>query len=185
MNEDYRSKDVEAEMDETPSMEFNPRNFFKSFYHTSKAVLLSPKVFFAAMKKGGDFRGPFLYMAACVLFHVVIFGLLQKDPEIMLKTFFLGILFPFITAGILFGIVKRVFRAEGSYESAFRVNAYASAVNLVAWLPLVGLFFELYRVYLIVIGLSGAFSIRPSRSLLAVLITMAVYIMVSAAPGYL
>lgn len=165
-------------------MEFNPREFFGSLYHTSKAVLLSPKVFFGAMKKEGDYRRPFLYMVACVLFHVVIFGLLHKNPEVMLKSFFLGILFPLITAGILFVIVTRVFKAQGVYESAFRVNAYASAVNLVTWLPLVGLVFELYRIYLIVIGLSSAFSIKPSRSLLAVLITMAVYMGASAALGH-
>jgi hypothetical protein len=170
-------------METVDSMEFETREFFVSFYCVSKAVLLSPRVFFPAMKKDGNFRQPFIYMLVCVLFHILIFGVLHKDPELMLRSLFLGILFPLITAGILFIIVTRLFKSEGSYEAAFRVNAYASAVNLVTWLPLVGLLFELYRIYLIVIGLNAVFSIPMPQSFLAVLLTMAVYIMASVGLG--
>jgi hypothetical protein len=178
------SSHVEVNMEEIHSIEFEPRDFFVSFYRTSRAVLLSPKSFYPAMKKEGDFLRPFVYMLSCVLFHVLIFGVLHKNPEVMVKNLLFGIIFPLITAGILFIIVTRVFRATGSYEAAFRVNAYASAVNLATWLPLVGLLFEVYRIYLIVLGLSAAFSIKTTRSLLAVLLTMAVYIMASAAIGH-
>jgi hypothetical protein len=171
-------------METFDSIEFEPRNFFVSFYRTSRTVLLSPRVFYPAMRKEGDFLRPFIYMLSCVLFHVLIFGVLQKNPEVMVKNLFLGTIFPLITAGILFIIVTRVFRATGSYEVAFRVNAYASAVNLATWLPLVGLLFEVYRIYLIVVGLSAVFSIKTTRSLMAVLLTMAVYIVASAAIGH-
>jgi len=101
----------------------------------------------------------------------------------MLKTLFLGMLFPVITSAILFIIITRIFKATGAYETAFRVNAYASAVNLVTWLPLVGLLLELYRIYLIVVGLSAAFSIKAGQAFLSVVLTMAVYILAAAAIG--
>ncbi|MBW1784161.1 MAG: YIP1 family protein [Deltaproteobacteria bacterium] len=171
-------------MNEHPVTEFETKNFFSSFFHTSKTILLSPKNFFQGMKREGGYLNPFLYMLCCVIFHVLIFGLLQKNPGFMLKSLLLGIAFPLITAGILFIIVTKIFKASGSYETAFRVNAYASAVNLVTWLPFVGLLLELYRIYLIVLGLSAAFSIKMTRALLAIVLTMAIYILAAGAIGH-
>jgi len=161
--------------------EFDPKNFFSSFFRTSKAILLSPKVFFQGMRMGGGFLHPFLYLLSCIVFHVLIFGLLQKNPLFMLRTLILGLIFPLITAGILSLIITKVFKASGSYETAFRINAYASAVNLLSWLPLIGLLFEFYRIYLIVIGLSFGFSIKMTRAFLAIVLTMAIYIIVAGA----
>jgi len=172
-------------MEDSPSIDFEPGDFFGSFYRISRAVLLSPRIFYKGMRRDGDFPRPFLYMLCCVGFHVLMFGLLQKNPGLMLKNLFLGALFPLVTAGILFLIVTKIFKRTGSYEAAFRVNAFASAVNLVTWLPLAGLLFELYRIYLIVAGLSAAFSLRMTRAFLAVILTMAIYVMAAAAMGYI
>ena len=161
--------------------EFDPKNFFLSFFRTSKAILLSPKVFFQGMRRDGGFLNPFLYLLSCIVFHVLVFGLLQKSPLFMLRTLILGLIFPLITAGILFLLITKVFKASGSYEAAFRVNAYASAVNLLSWLPLIGLLFEFYRIYLLVVGLSFVFSIKMTRAFLAILVTMAIYIIAAAA----
>ena len=169
---------------ETIIDEFDPKNFFSSFFLTSKAILLSPKMFFQEMKRGGGFLNPFLYLLVCIVFHVLVFGLLQKNPMFMFRTLFLGLLFPMITAGILLLITARVFKASGSYETAFRVNAYASAVNLLTWLPLIGLLFEFYRIYLIVLRLSFAFSIKMTRAFLAILLTMVVYIIAAGAINF-
>jgi len=150
--------------------EFDPKNFFPSFYRTSKAILLSPKVFFQGMRRDGGFRNPFFYLLSCIVFHVL--------------TLILGLIFPMITAGILFFIITKLFKASGSYETTFRINAYASVVNLVSWLPIIGLLFEFYRIYLIALGLSFAFSIKMTRAFLTIVLTMAIYIMASAAIGH-
>ena len=70
-------------------IEFEPKNFFSSFFRTSKAVLLSPKVFFQGMIKEGGFLTPFLYMLCCVIFHVLVFGLLQKNVGLMFRNLLL------------------------------------------------------------------------------------------------
>ena len=103
--------------------EFDPKNLFSSFFRTSKTILLSAKVFFKGMRKDGGFLNPFLYLLYCIVFHVLVFGLLQKNPMFMLRTLILGLIFPLITAGILFLIITKLFKASGSYETAFRVNA--------------------------------------------------------------
>jgi len=171
-------------MKEHSISEFEPKNFFSSFFRTSKAILLSPKVFFQGMRRDSGFLNPFLYLLSCVIFHVLVFGLLQKNFAFMLRTLILGVAFPLITSGILFFIITKVFKASGSYETAFRVNAYASAVNLLTWLPLIGLLFEFYRIYLIVVGLSYGFSIKMAGAFPAILLTMAIYMTAAAAIGY-
>jgi len=138
-------------------------------------------VFFQGMRRDGGFLNPFLYLLSCIVFHVLVFGLLQKDPMFMLRTLILGLIFPMITAAILFLIITRVFKAPGSYETVFRVNAYASMVNLLTWLPLIGWLFEFYRIYLIVTGLTFSFSIKMTRAFLAIVLTMSVYIIAAAA----
>jgi hypothetical protein len=96
-----------------------------------------------------------------------------------------GLVFPLLTAGILFLIVNRLFKAPGTYEMAFRVNAYAGAVSLFSWIPLIGMILEFYRLYLIGVGLSCTFSIKALGAFLAILLTLVVYIIASGTIAHL
>ena len=156
--------------------DFAPENFLGSFFATAKAVLVSPRLFYERMKTEGGFRNPALFLVCCVLIHTLFVGLSVRNQTIVVRNITYGILFPFMTAGILFFFIKGFFKASGTYEAAFRVNAYAAAVNTVTWIPMVGLVFEFYRLYLIAWGLSYAFSIRLSRAALAIVMTIITYI---------
>jgi len=92
---------------------------------------------------------------------------------------------PFVTAGIVFFIITRLFKAPGTYEAAFRVNAYSATTALFSWIPFLGFFLELYRFYLIALGLSCAFSIRVTRAFLAIAITLFVYLSAFSAIAYI
>lgn len=157
--------------------DFVPGNFLSSFFGTAKAALISPRLFYERMKTEGGFRNPALFLVCCVLIHTLFVGLSVRDQTIVIRNIAYGIAFPFMTAGILFLFITKLFKASGTYEAAFRVMAYASAVNLVTWIPMVGLVFEFYRLYLIAWGLTYAFSTRVSRAALAIVMTMITYIL--------
>jgi hypothetical protein len=164
------SQEQEAQYD------FVPGNFLSSLFSTAKTVLLSPRAFYNRMKTEGGLRNPALFLVCCVLIHTLFVGLSVRDQTVVVQNITYGVTMPFVTAGVLFLFITRVFKALGTYEAAFRVNAYAAAVNLVTWIPMVGLLLECYRLYLIAWGLSYAFSIRVSRAVLAIVMTMIIYI---------
>ena len=163
----------------TPTAEFNPRHFFSSLLETTKNVLLHPKDFFDGMKRDGGIRNPLFYLTFCVFFQTLLVSLLLGKASIISRNLIFGMVFPAVTAGILFLIVSRLFKASGTYEMAFRVNAYAGAVSLFSWIPLIGMILEFYRLYLIGVGLSSVFSIKGSRAFYAILLTLIFYIVVS------
>ena len=155
--------------------DFEPHDFLRSLFRTAKAILFSPKVFFEGMKREGGLRNPLIFLACCVLIHALIVGLLRKNQTLVVANLVWGIIMPFVTAWILFFIITRLFKGSGTYEMAFRVNAYSAAVALLSWIPWVGVLLEFYRIYLIVLGLGSTFSVRASRAFLAVVITLVIY----------
>jgi hypothetical protein len=165
--------------------DFDPQRFFASLFETSKLVLLNPRYFFEGMKRQGGIRNPFIFMASCVVAHTLAAAVILGNPKMITHNLIFGLIFPLFTAGLLFLIINRLFKAPGTYEMAFRANAYAGAVALFSWIPLIGMVLEFYRLYLIGVGLSCAFSIKGSKAFLAILLTLIVYIIASGAFAHL
>jgi hypothetical protein len=108
------------------SEEFDPRDFMTSFRVIAEGVLLSPRAFFQEMRREGGMMAPFLFMLACLVIHTLIVGLLPKDMALSGRNLALALTFPFITAGLSFFLLTRLFQVRETFETAFRVNAYAA-----------------------------------------------------------
>jgi hypothetical protein len=163
--------------------EFDPGNALASFRAITLAVLFRPPTFFAAMRRTGGLVNPGLYLVGCVLVNTVLVGFLNKNVRLMIQSLALGITFPFITAGLMHFILSRLLGVRSTYETVLRVNAYAAAVNLVSWFPVVGVFLEFYRVYVITRGLSLALETTVRKALLAVALTIALLMLAALAIG--
>lgn len=157
--------------------DFDPGRFFGSFFDVAKAVLITPKVFFATMTRQGPFTNPFTFLFGCVVVHTLLAGLLHRvpGPNLFIQNLFMGITLPFLTAGIFFLILTRLFNSPGTYEATFRLNAYASAVGLVTWIPVAGIFIELYRLYILVVALRAVYAIKTSRAVITIFLTLIAY----------
>lgn len=163
--------------------EFDASNFLGSFCEVALGVLMSPWAFFRTMHRTGGYRPPFLFLTACLLVHTLIVGLLHKDMAFLGRNLALGLIFPFITAGLSYVLLTYLFRARGSFETAFRVNAYAGAVNLLSWFPVVGVLLEFYRLYVITAGLSVAFETKPWKALVTLVLIVGLYMAVAVGMG--
>ncbi len=171
--------------EDPPVEEFDPGRALTSFRKITLAVLFAPHTFFAAMRTTGGLVNPGIYLAGCVLVNTAIVGFLNKNVGLMIQSLALGVTFPFITAGILHLVLTRLLGARGTYEAALRVNAYAAAINLVSWFPLVGVFLEFYRVYVISVGLSIVFDTTGRKAFLAVALTIVLLMLAALAVGRL
>jgi len=159
---------------ENPS-DLDPSRFLSSFIDVAKAVLLTPKVFFSVMVRQGAFTHPVTFLVSCVLVHTFLAGLIHRAEGLVFQNLVMGITHPFLTAGIFFLILTRLFHSPCTYGATFRINAYASAVGLVTWIPVAGPFFELYRLYILVVGLRTIYEIKTSRAVTTIFLTLVVY----------
>ena len=162
--------------EQDPQFDFSPNNFLGSFYLVAKTVLISPGVFYEKMKTNGGLRNPVIFLVCCVMIHTLIISMFVKNQAVIAFNVINGILMPFVSAGILFFIITRFFKASGTYETALRVTAYAAATALFSWVPVIGMAIQFYGFYLIALGLSRTFSIRASHAFLAIIITVIIYI---------
>jgi len=158
--------------------DFDPGNFLGSFFHLAKDVIFFSRSFYKGMRSEGGMRNPCIFLAGCALVHTLFVGLTLKKGAIIALSLFNGLVMPFVTAWILYVIVTGLFKGSGTYEAAFRVTAYSAATALFSWVPMGGFILEIYRLYLIALGLSYTFSLRLSKTLLAVCITVAIYVFV-------
>jgi hypothetical protein len=171
----------DADTGEGRVRDFDPSRPLASFGRTVGGVILSPGTFFRQVRRNAGFLPPFLFMAICLVVHVSAVWLLRDKAVPVERNLAMGLLFPFVTAAILHLVLTHIFRAGGTYQAAFRVNAYAAAVNLFSWVPTAGLLLELYRVYLLTVGLAAVYSTKPSRTFGAIGITLLVYMAAAGA----
>ncbi len=153
----------------------------RGFLGTARTVLVSPKAFFQAMPVEGGFFQPYIfYLLSASVFLAATLGLTLAGPaglapQILIAAGLIPLL-PFLDAALLHLFVVKFVDGTGSYESTFRVVCYASAVNLVSWVPLVGLVGQLYEIYLVALGASIVHRAGMGRTLLAVVATALVFL---------
>lgn len=170
-------------MTDSGSEEFDPRHFLTSFREIAVGVLMSPRAFFQTMQRTGGIFPPFLFLLVCLLIHTLIVGLLRKDLPLMGRNLALGLTTPFITAGLIYLLLTHLFRARGTFEAAFRVNAYAAAINLLSWFPVVGVLLEFYRLYVITAGLSATFDVKLWKAFAALVLIVGLYMALASGIG--
>jgi len=176
-----------------------------NFVDTWKKVITSPSEFYKSMPKEGGYGEPLKFALVnfivlgigsaiiSILYSVIGFNLMNNafrmgDSATMATGFtiigaisdiimtpILGIIGLFIVGAILFVLFKIV-GGSGSYEGTVRILSYSSAVSLLAWIPLVGIFAGLYGLYLDIVGGKFVHNISTARSAIAVLIPIVLLI---------
>jgi hypothetical protein len=190
--------------------EFDPSDPLGSFVGVLRRVVLHPVDFFAGIPRREGLRNPLLFALICIVIGAVlnaIVGLigvqsgLQSNEGLLeplglssqsfagfvatiVFLVIIGIIALPVVAGIyqlLVGLV--VGRENAGFGATFRVVAYAAVVNLVAWIPILGLLLSLYSLYLQVVGLREVHETSTGRAILVLLLFLGASILVGVLIG--
>ena len=168
----------------SPEGDFSLHSPWSSFVEVVRGVMLEPSGFFEAIPRRGNLAGPALFALICLEVSVVLRGLLglagvlsEQGPETLIWQVLLtpvaGVLVLLAGTGVLHLLVRStVGRGNSGFEATFRVHSYAWAVNLVAWIPLVGPVLSLYAIYLAFVGIREMHETTTGRAALVVSIPL-------------
>lgn len=68
-----------------------------------------------------------------------------------IEPFLISIVAIFILA-LIYNYFYAIYGGTGSYEGTVRFICYSSAIAVLTWIPVIGLFFGLYGVYIMIVG---------------------------------
>jgi hypothetical protein len=167
-----------------------------SFIETCKEVILRPSDFYRKMPTSGGYADPLTFAAISFLIFGLLsaltnillssIGYMGEVPgEISGGTYgigefgyfiivlymilipIFGIIFLLIDAALLY-IIYKILGGTGSYEGTLRFTSYANAVNIIAWIPIIGWIFSLYSIYLYIVGGAIVHNVSMWRSTIAI-----------------
>ncbi len=168
----------------------------KEFVEKTKSILRTPVAFYKGIEKEKGWKPAFTYsivlsVIASVmgllevtllypLFQNQLQGVFSPDdrPQFLelLPAFFLSailvVLLGFVWSGALH-LWFRVCRLKGTYWNAYKTFTYSRApLSLFGWIPVVGGFFGLYSLYLLVVGISVHYKITKTKAFFVLVVPL-------------
>jgi hypothetical protein len=190
--------------------EFDPSDPLSSFVDVLRRVVLHPVVFFAGIPRREGLRNPIIFVVICIVIGAVLNalvgltgvqsrfqgsgGLLEPlglssqsfagfvaSIVILVLSGIIGVL---IVAGLYQLAVRVAVGSENSgFRATFRVLAYAAVVNLVSWIPILGLLVGLYGLYLQIVGLREVHETTTGRAILVLVVFLGITILIGIVVG--
>jgi hypothetical protein len=187
--------------------EFDASDPLRSFVDVLRRVVLHPADFFAGIPRREGLRNPFLFALICIVIGAVlnaVVGLIGLQSNLqsyegMLQPLglssqsfagFVASIIMFVVFGIIalpvvaaiYQLLVRVVvgRENAGFGATFRVGAYVTVLNLVGWIPILGLLAILYGLYLQVVGLREVHETTTGRVILVLLLWFGGAILVGA-----
>jgi len=157
-------------MDQPKTVQFVPARFLESFIAVARELIFRPRGFFEQLRPSGSLFGPLTFLCLC-LFLNSLFVANATGANLPL---FAALLASGAVAAVLGTLclhamlASPLFNARFPYEATLSVVAYASIVDLVAWIPLVDIFANIYGLYLLYLGFKTIHQLSGRRAVLAV-----------------
>jgi len=155
--------------------------FIDEFIETWKKVLTTPSDFFKEMPTSGGYGDPLKFAVINYILAGIGLTLISLGSAffMILVLPIVGIIWLFISGAILY-ICFKIVGGSGSYEGTVRMLSYVSAVNAVAWIPILGWIVALYAIYLKIVGGTFVHDITTLRSVIAIFIPLIVLTIIVA-----
>jgi hypothetical protein len=138
----------------TYNHEASSKSLFIQFYRDALNILINPKVFYESMSTEKDQQAIITFLGLTALLYSLAATFFARENQfIFLFIFFLnGSLMPFIMAAMLC-LVLNLLQVGIVYRLALGITAYANTALLFAWIPGMAPFAEIFRYYLIGVGI--------------------------------
>ncbi len=142
-------------------------------------ILRSPSGFFRSVATHAGFRKPFMFLCVSALFNAVVSMSYFYENSLRMGGIYLvnAVMTPVIAAVFSFLAASASPGAKPGFQKIFLVHAYASgSILVVSWIPALGVFFELLRALLVVIGFKRACGMNWLKSCLVTVATAILFL---------
>jgi hypothetical protein len=143
---------------------------FVTFYKDAVKVLIHPKAFYESMEAEKDQGAIYTFLILSALLYSVAASFFARDQQlVLLLSFFLhGSILPFILATMLY-LMMLFLNARIGYGRALAITAYANTALLFAWIPGMAPFAEIFRYYLMGVGIANVTGLSGWKSFFVLL----------------
>jgi hypothetical protein len=154
--------------------EFDPSKFVESFVGVCREVIIRPRMFFQNLPREGMLGRPFVFLLVCVFFaSLFMANYLNSDYRFFVLLVLANCLSAFIVSALLHGLATKVFGGQAPFAATFRIIAYSSIMDIVAWIPIWGTIASFYGLYLVFLGLQEIHQLKSRQAGFAVIIITA------------
>ena len=159
-----------------------------NYVDTLKKVLTDPEGFYSEMPTEGGYQEPLTFAAI----NFAIVGLLSGIIAVIISGTGAGSIVSTLVGAVIGGIVGlfivgiilliffKIFGGTGSYEGTVRILSYSSAVQVFAWIPVIGWIISLYGIWLNIVGGKHVHNLTTVKSAIAVLIPIIILAVIIA-----
>lgn len=176
----------------TEGGDYDLSNPVNSFIDVVRRLVFQPSSFFAGLPRRGNFINPLVFALICYEISAIFGGLLGLavgEPDRGLGPFIVSIVVApiggaiglLILAGLLHLLVRLIVGVGNSgFRATFRVASYATVVNLVGWIPIIGSLVALvYGIYLSTLGIREMHETTTGKAVLIVLLPVGVIVLIA------
>lgn len=157
---------------ETP-VAFDTSRFIESFFTAGKEIILRPKVFFKHLPVTGTLKNCIVYLVSCsFLSSLFMANILQADYRLFASLLASNVVAILLGTLLFHRFLQRLFNLESPFEKTFCILAYASLMDVFAWVPVVGIAASIYGMYVLFVGFTELYNLKKGQAAASVLLVL-------------
>lgn len=157
-------------MDQPKTIRFVPARFLESFIAVARELIFRPGSFFEQLRPSGSLFGLFTFLVVCLFLRwLFVANTIGANLSLFAAFFVSWVASAVLGAMCLHAVlVSPLFNVRVPYEATLSVIAYASIVDLVAFIPLINIIANIYGLCLMYIGFKAIHRLPARRAAFAV-----------------
>jgi|GEM_PF-5382485 hypothetical protein len=161
----------------------------KAYLHTLSSIIKEPKKFFRNLPENSDLKSPLSFLAVSLAISTVVFitgSSFQASPEAAAVYFINAAVMSTAASMALFAALKFFLFKNVKLKKCFSLFAYsAGATVIAAGVPFLLWMTEIWKWWLVGVGINQNLKIKPILSFIAVVLSIALVISTFASILYI